>query len=109
MLILTTKLKNAINKRKSGMEFYLRQITVNGNKQGTSGFIRNPENNSIIYVNTEGIKWNGQNRQYLYRYADNLKDYAGYHNRWASSLDELADSVIDLLKIPVCETKDCRI
>ena len=56
MLILTTKLKNAINKKKPGMEFSLHQISVNGNKRGTSGWIRNPENNSVVYVNTEGIK-----------------------------------------------------
>ena len=43
MLILTTKLKNAINKKKPGMEFSLHQISVNGNKRGTSGWIRNPE------------------------------------------------------------------
>ena len=36
MLILTTKLKNAINKKKPGMEFSLHQISVNGNKRGTS-------------------------------------------------------------------------
>ena len=69
MLILTTKLKNAINKKKPGMEFSLHQISVNGNKRGTSGWIRNPENNSVVYVNTEGIKWNGRPRQYMYRYA----------------------------------------
>lgn len=55
MLILTTKLKNAINKKKPGMEFSLHQISVNGNKRGTSGWIRNPENNSVVYVNTEGL------------------------------------------------------
>ena len=49
MLILTTKLKNAINKKKPGMEFSLHQISVNGNKRGTSGWIRNPENNSVVY------------------------------------------------------------
>ena len=81
MLILTTKLKNAINKKKPGMEFSLHQISVNGNKRGTSGWIRNPENNSVVYVNTEGIKWNGQPIKYMYRYADDMKDTHGYHNR----------------------------
>ena len=109
MLILTTKLKNAINKKKPGMEFSLHQISVNGSKRGTSGWIRNPENNSVVYVNTEGIKWNGQPRKYMYRYADDMKDTHGYHNRWAASLEELADSVIDLLKVPVCETSDFKI
>ena len=91
MLILTTKLKNAINKKKPGMEFSLHQISVNGNKRGTSGWIRNPENNSVVYVNTEGIKWNGRPRQYMYRYADDMKDTHGYHNRWATSLEELVN------------------
>ena len=101
MLILTAKLKNAINKRKSGMEFYLHQITVNGNKRGTSGVIRNPENGLAVYVDTEGIKWNGQNRKYMYRYTDSFHDYdSGYQNRWAYSLDELADNIVNLLKEP---------
>ena len=102
MLILTTKLKNAINKRISGMEFYLSQITVNGNKRGTSGFIKNPENGLIIYVNTEGIKWDGKGRQYMYRYADSVRDHSSlkYRNRWAYSLDELAENIVNLLQEP---------
>lgn len=108
MLILTTKLKNAINKKKPGMEFSLHQISVNGNKRGTSGWIRNPENNSVVYVNTEGIKWNGRPIQYMYRYADDMKDTHGYHNRWATSLEELVNGITELLLFPVSEVKDCR-
>ena len=109
MLILTTKLKNAINKKKPGMEFSLHQISVNGNKRGTSGWIRNPENNSVVYVDTEGIKWNGRPRQYMYRYADDMKDTHGYHNRWATSLEELVNGITELLLFPVSEVKDLRI
>lgn len=102
MLILTTKLKNAINKKKPGMEFTLHQISVNGNKRGTSGWIRNPENNSVVYVNTEGIQWNGQPRKYMYRYADSVRDHSSlkYRNRWAYSLDELAENIVNLLQEP---------
>lgn len=112
MLILTTKLKNAINKKKPGMEFSLHQISVNGNKRGTSGWIRNPENNSVVYVDTEGVKWDSRDSQpmkYMYRYADDMKDAHGYHNRWANSLEELVNGITELLLFPVSEVKDCRI
>lgn len=112
MMILSTKLKNAINKENNNnlqLEFHLKNISINGQKRGCSGFIKNVINNSIVYISTEGIKWNGENRQYLYRYADTIKDYSGYHNRWANSLEDLSNNILQLLEIPVSETNDFRI
>ena len=112
MMILSTKLKNAINKGNNNnlqLEFYLKNISINGQKRGCSGFVRNTYNNSIVYINTEGIKWNGENRQYLYRYADTIKDYSGYHNRWANSLEDLSNNILQLLEVPVSKTRDFRI
>ena len=48
-------------------------------------------------------------RQYMYRYADDMKDTHGYHNRWATSLEELVNGITELLLFPVSEVKDCRI
>ena len=112
MIILSTKLKNSINKKNNNnlqLEFHLKNISINGEKRGCSGFIRNVNNNSIVYIDTEGIKWNGKNKLYLYRYADTVKDYSGYHNRWANSLENLSDNILELLKVPVFETNDFRI
>ena len=58
MLILATKLKNAINRAAPAdwnyaLEYKLKNIVVNGNKFGCSGFIRNPKNDAIVYVSTE--------------------------------------------------------
>ena len=98
MLILTTKLKNAINKQGGDMplQFTLKNITINGAKRGCSGFVRNLDNNTVVYINTEEPCLS--NLHYMYRYADHEKDYTGYHNRWANSLDELAKAIINLLK-----------
>ena len=45
----------------------------------------------------------------MYRYADDMKDAHGYHNRWANSLEELVNGITELLLFPVSEVKDCRI
>jgi hypothetical protein len=110
MLILSTKLKNAINKQADGMglTFTLKNISINGRKRGCSGFIRNNANGSVIYVNTELI-WIGEVTPYMYRYANDEKDYTGYHNRWANTLDELATEICRLLHNTPQEVNDRRI
>ena len=57
MLILTTKLKNALNKQGGEMplQFTLKNITINGEKRGCSGFVRNLANNTVVYINTERV------------------------------------------------------
>jgi hypothetical protein len=109
MLILSTKLKNAINAHADGMDltFTLKNITINGSKRGCSGFIRNNANGSVIYVNTEGPCLS--TLHYMYRYADNEKDYRGYRNRWANTLDELASAICTCLHKTPKEQNDRRI
>lgn len=106
MIVLSTKLKNVIQKKAVGMNlsFSLRNIDINGSKRGCSGFIRNMENNSVIYVNTENPMLS--NLHYMYRYADNEKDFRGYCNRWANTLDELAENICKCLLITPQEAKD---
>jgi hypothetical protein len=107
MLILSTKLKNAINKHANGMDltFTLKNISVNGDKRGCSGFIRNNANGSVVYVITEVLFI----ERYMYRYADNEKDFKGYRNRWANSLDELASAICTCLHKTPQEVNDRRI
>lgn len=109
MLILTTKLKNALNKQGGEMplQFTLKNITINGEKRGCSGFVRNLANNTVVYINTEESCLS--NLHYMYRYADHEKDYTGYRNRWANSLDELAEATINLLKKSPQMVNDRRI
>ena len=96
MIILATKLKNAIIQHANEMDlvFTLKNISINGIKVGCNGFIRNNANGSVIYVTTETYL---SNLPYMYRYADNEKDYIGYRNRWANTLDELASAICTCL------------
>ena len=109
MLILSTKLKNAITQHANGMDlaFTLKNISINGSKRGCSGFIRNNANESVIYVTTEEPCLS--NLHYMYRYADNEKDYKGYRNRWANTLDELASAICTCLHSTLQEQNERRI
>lgn len=109
MLILSTKLKNAITKHSNGMDltFTLKNITINGSKRGCSGFIRNNANGTVVYVTTEEPCLSSLH--YMYRYADNEKDYTGYHNRWANTLDVLATEICRLLHSTPQEQNERRI
>ena len=101
MLILTTKLKNAILRQAGTMnlKFTLKNITINGRKVGCSGFIRNLDNNSVVYTTTEEsvASW----LTFMYRRADDEKDYGscGWFNQWTKTrdLDELAKCICTLL------------
>jgi hypothetical protein len=87
MLILSTKLKNRFS---PAHQVNLKNISVNGDKRGCSGFISLA--GAIVYVNTEVLGGG-----YLYRTAAHLKDYTGGPNRWAKDLDTLVAGVNELL------------
>lgn len=110
--ILAVKTKNMIKRYAEAaglkVEFCIKNISINGCKRGCSGFVVNTENNSIVYLNTEKSCASFL-PPILYRYADSVKDYRGYHNRWAEDLDDLADSVVKLLKKTPQEARDFRV
>lgn len=88
MLILATKLKN----RFPHADFVqLKNVSVNGDKRGCTGFIQ--ANGKIVYVNTEVLGGG-----YLYRTAKHLKDYIGGQNCYARDLDGLVQGINSLLK-----------
>jgi hypothetical protein len=89
MLILSTKLKNRFT---SVHQVHLKNIAVNGDKRGCSGFISLGD--AIVYVNTEPCGSLG----YMYRTAQHLKDYTGGVNRWAKDLDSLVQGINQLFK-----------
>lgn len=88
MIILATKLRNRFNNTHN---VQLRNIVVNGEKRGCSGFITFGDN--TVYVNTERCGSLG----YMYRTAKHMKDYTGGVNRWARNIDTLVKGVNDLL------------
>lgn len=90
MLILSTKLKNQFS---PAHVVALKNIRVNGDKRGCSGFIA--LNDAIVYVNTERCGALG----YMYRTAAHMKDYTGGVNRWARDLDSLVAGVNQLLTV----------
>jgi hypothetical protein len=91
MLILSTKLKNQFSPAHS---VALKNISVNGDKRGCSGFIS--LGGAIVYVNTEVLGGG-----YLYRTAKHLKDYSGGVNRYARDLPSLVAGVNQLLNAGV--------
>jgi hypothetical protein len=88
MLLLATKLKNQFS---SVHLVHLKNISVNGDKRGCSGFIQRGD--AIVYVNTEVLGGG-----YLYRTAAHLKDYTGGVNRYARDLAGLVAGINSLLK-----------
>lgn len=110
--ILAVKTKNTIKQYADAaglkVEFSIKNVSINGCKRGCSGFVVNPENNSIVYLDTEKSCASFL-PPILYRYADSVKDFRGYRNRFAENLDELADSVVKLLKKTPQEAGDFRV
>lgn len=87
MIILSTKLKN---KFLSVYDIQLKNIIINGDKRGCSGFIS--YNNNIVYINTETLSCG-----LLYRTAKHNKDYTGGVNHYAKNIDDLVINVTKLL------------
>lgn len=88
MLLLATKLKNQFP---STHLVALKNIAVNGDKRGCSGFIQRDD--KIAYVNTEVLGGG-----YLYRTAAHMKDYSGGVNRYAKDLASLVAGVNQILR-----------
>lgn len=87
-MLLSLKLKNSIKKlsgNSDNLEFALKNIIVNGEKRGCSGFIKNKNNNVIIYVNTEKSIYL---KTLLWRYALDMKDYRGCRNHHYDGKEE---------------------
>lgn len=90
-MLLAVKLKNMLPKEYTCK---LRNITVNGQKRGCSGFIQYGE--ATVYVNTEGRTEGGG--LYLVRTAKDDKDHRGGRNFFANS-STIVETVESLLKV----------
>ena len=105
--ILSQKVKNAIKKADPDTEytFTLKNILVNEQKRGCSGFIRNGE--AVVYINTEPSV--SYLPSFMARYATDEKDFRGFRNRFYESLPEMVEDVVNMLKIPVSETPESKL
>lgn len=92
--LLATKLKNQLLAINPELTVQLKNISINGDKQGCSGFVTDPTSDKIAYLNTEHNHHTGA--PLLYREAAHLKDFTGGRNRHAD-YDELAEKVVALL------------
>lgn len=91
-----TKLKNRLKKLDPDLVFHLKNVRINGITMGCSGFVVNPANDAIVYVNTDHNHGTSMDRAY-YRTAEHLKDYTGGRNHFAT-YDELPQAVVDMLQ-----------
>lgn len=89
-MLIATKLKNMLPPHYT---VALKNISVNGDKRGCSGFIS--LDGLIVYVNTEVVGQLG----YMYRTAKHVKDYSGGVNRWAKDRATLVNGIKQLLNL----------
>lgn len=68
-----------------------KNIVVNGQKRGCSGFVELGD--STVYINTESVVSVG----FLVRTARNNRDYSGGKNNFANTLEEIVALTVSLL------------
>lgn len=95
MTLLATKLKNRVLKE-GNYAVELKNIDINGRKVGCSGFISNPKNDTVVYINTEKPVYQPLAYRNLIRYAVNNKDYKGLHNNFVTD-DRLVSEIVAML------------
>lgn len=99
-ILLMTKVKNALtNVCGNSLEFALRNISINGQKRGCSGFIRNKNNGIVVYISTEVAC--GCNFGCLVRYAKDFRDFSGcFNNICPYTIENLTNAVVTMLGNP---------
>lgn len=107
MLILSTKLKNAIIKEatKKGLSFeiQLKNTSINGIRRGCSGFIFVPDG-PCVYVDTEISCYQPLRDKTLVRYAKDNHDYSsnqiknGYNQFVPSDPVVIAQKIVNMLQ-----------
>lgn len=82
-----TKVKNTFKRHNIPVSFKLSNTRINGALRGCSGFIIHEPSGRIAYVDTEQSCYGPLSDKFMYRSADNLKDYRGHRNRWTDNRD----------------------
>jgi hypothetical protein len=104
-ILLATTIKNSVKNINDGFEYSLKNIIINGEKRGCSGFVKNPVNNKVVYLTTERSCCNSLHNKIMYRYAKDTKDYSSNglgvlgRNRWCEyDKHIIAKCIVDCLE-----------
>lgn len=97
MPLMAVKLRNRFNAVDPVLIVTLRNIRINGDPRGCSGFVTDPRSGKHVYVNTEENSYGPLKGAILYRTAESTTDYTGGFNRWTNA-DGVVEDVTDLLK-----------
>lgn len=84
--------------RNQGFDVLVKNIDINGQIRGCSGFLVNKTTQKVCYITTEPFfngkrgsgLWGDSNRAVMMRTASNTKDYTGGTNQWVSPTAILA-------------------
>lgn len=91
-VVSMTKVKNRLRKLRPDLVADLRNVRVNENLRGCSGFVTDPATARVVYLNTEA----SHNLGALYRTATSTRDYRGGPNNFCAT-DKIAEHVVTLL------------
>lgn len=99
-VISCVKVRNRFKKDHPELDTQLKNIRVNRELRGCSGFIFNPTTKKYVYINTEvepeALAFSALNHGYLYREAKSNSDYTGGRNHFADDLDDLVHNAARL-------------
>lgn len=104
-MLLKTKLKNLLlaeaTKQEIELEFYLKNISINGVNKGCSGHVVNKNTGSCVYLTTEESAYGPLQGKAMYRLAKDTKDFSSNglkngNNRWVR-MGDIAIAVARLL------------
>jgi len=90
-----TKLRNALVRLSPDLKVELRNVRINEQLQGCSGFVTNPATGKIAYVSTD-CNLDPRLGDALYRTAEHTRDYRGGLNQFSSYV-ELPQAIVDML------------
>ena len=97
MAISMTKVKNLLKREHPGTIVpHLRNIRINGNLRGCSGFLENTQTGKFVYICLEDRFYDPDGCAGMYRTATGLDDYTGGRNRWGRDLPSLLNEAVAL-------------
>lgn len=94
--ILSTKLKNRLLNLNPNLTVALKNVRINGEAMGCTGFVTDNASGKVVYISTDHNHFTST--QALYRTAQHTEDYTGGRNQYCTyDTDEVAYHVTDLL------------
>lgn len=88
-VVSMTKVKNALRHERPDLVPTLRNVRVNEQLRGCSGFISDPATGKVVYINTE----TGISHKALYRTAEHTRDFRGGQNQFCLPSDIVEHAV----------------